>query len=112
MCALVTGLPSPSAHRIWYDTGTCSPVPWGTVQLIDYLHEMAGVAESISSGDLTVQFKPKGVQDRLGNAFEQMVAHLVGIVGQVVASSNQLGSASTQLASALLSEPSVQTTQP
>ena len=69
-------------------------------RVIEYLHEMAGVAEAISKGNLAVQFEAKSGADQLGNSLARMVANLVAIVGKVVVGSKDLNSASLRLAAA------------
>ncbi len=46
------------------------------------LAQMAEAAESIASGDLTVQVKPQSEKDLLGNAFEKMIKNLSELVAQ------------------------------
>lgn len=65
-----------------------------------YLQEMAGAANRIADGDLSVAVKANSEKDALGNAFVQMSANLVKLIGQVRESSNQLADASEQLATA------------
>ncbi|HEX4384028.1 MAG TPA: response regulator [Myxococcales bacterium] len=43
---------------------------------LDFLRENVQVANTVAAGDLSVQVKPRGVQDRFGNALAQMVASL------------------------------------
>ena len=46
------------------------------VQMIAYIHEMAGVAESIAMGNLRVTVTPRSDRDVLGNAFARMTRYL------------------------------------
>lgn len=66
---------------------------------VDYLQEMAGVANQIASGDLTVMINPRGDQDELGIAFSKMVSSLQDLITTVTASANNLSTASSKLAS-------------
>lgn len=67
---------------------------------VRYLQEMAGIANQIASGDLTVKVSPRSKQDELGIAFSQMVESLRTLIEAVIKSANNLSSASGQLASA------------
>lgn len=69
----------------------------GTVK---YLQEMAGIANRIADGDLTVQVVPRGADDELGLAFAKMVASLQSLLKLVNLSANNLSSAAQKLASA------------
>ncbi|MFN8458015.1 MAG: MCP four helix bundle domain-containing protein [Anaerolineae bacterium] len=66
----------------------------------DYLQEMAGLADKIAAGDLTVEVVPKGETDELGHSFAQMVANLRSIVGEVSSNASSVSVAATQLAQA------------
>lgn len=66
--------------------------------LVDYLRNMAGAANSIAGGDLTIAVDPRSAGDRFGNAFVQMIERLKGLVGQVADSAAGLSGASSQLA--------------
>ena len=66
--------------------------------MIAYNREMAGLAGTIADGDLTVDARPKGERDALGNAFATMVANLRGLVGNVAETAGTLSSASQQMA--------------
>lgn len=68
--------------------------------MVVYLQEMAGAAENIARGDLSVQVQPRSEQDVLGNAFAQMIANLRSLIEKVVQSANSVGLFSEQLASA------------
>jgi methyl-accepting chemotaxis protein len=65
-----------------------------------YLLEMAGVADRLASGDLTVEVTPKSEKDELGHAFARMIASLRAQVGQVAHAAASLLAASGQLAGA------------
>ncbi len=67
--------------------------------MIDYLREVAGAAESISKNDLTVTVEPKSDKDVLGSSFKTMVTNLTGMIRQLQDNSTQLVSAATEIAS-------------
>ena len=47
--------------------------------MVSYLGEMRGAAESIAAGDVSVQVTPKSEADALGNAFVEMTGYLSGM---------------------------------
>jgi methyl-accepting chemotaxis protein len=65
---------------------------------VEYLQEMAGLANQIAAGDLTVNLTPKSNQDELGTAFSQMTVSLQTLIGVMSQNSDQLSTASGQLA--------------
>ncbi len=69
-------------------------------RLIAYLQEMAGAAERIAEGDLTAEVQPRSVKDVLGNAFQQMIANLRELIGQMTDGANAVGAAANQLSAA------------
>jgi methyl-accepting chemotaxis protein len=50
--------------------------------MIAYLQEMADAADLLAQGDLTADVTPQSGQDRLGNAFNQMITNLNNIIRQ------------------------------
>ena len=66
--------------------------------MLDYQKEMATVANSISSGNLTESIQPKSEKDQLGQAFKQMIESLREAIQRVAFSANTLTFASEQLA--------------
>jgi methyl-accepting chemotaxis protein len=66
--------------------------------MVSYLKTMAGSAERIAGGDLSVQAQANGPKDALGNAFASMVANLRELVGSVATSAETLSSSSEQMA--------------
>ena len=56
------------------------------------------VADTIASGDLTVEAKPLSEKDTLGLALERMVGKLRQIVGEAIAAATSVSTGSTQLA--------------
>ncbi|MGB9591068.1 MAG: methyl-accepting chemotaxis protein [Candidatus Kryptoniota bacterium] len=65
-----------------------------------YLQEMAEVAKTIASGDLTVTLQPRSEKDELGHAFVDMIKSLRLTISDVAENAIQLGAASGQLAQA------------
>ncbi|NPV87182.1 MAG: hypothetical protein HPY45_14385 [Anaerolineae bacterium] len=66
----------------------------------NYMLEMAGKAERIANGDLTVVVQPKSAKDELGIAFERMIAGLREVCGAVKERAVELGASSAQLSAA------------
>ncbi|MHB0871009.1 MAG: HAMP domain-containing protein, partial [Chloroflexota bacterium] len=69
-------------------------------KMIEYIKEMAVVAEAMSRGDLTRNVKPRSGKDVLGTAFDQMITSLREMVGTVSSSASSLAAASQQLSAA------------
>jgi len=67
---------------------------------VQYLQEMADIANRIASGDLTVKVILRSEKDELGIAFSQMIASLQSLIQMVAQSANNLTTAAGQLASA------------
>ena len=62
-----------------------------------FLREMAGAAERIADGDLTVEVRPRSEKDTLGNALANMVHRLSQVITEVRSASDALSSASEQV---------------
>jgi methyl-accepting chemotaxis protein len=69
------------------------------VELQASLRDLAGAAERVAGGDLTVEVQPRSEQDVLGNAFRTMVERLRQLVERMASSATSLGSASHQMVS-------------
>ncbi|MBN1935847.1 MAG: methyl-accepting chemotaxis protein, partial [Anaerolineae bacterium] len=69
-------------------------------ETIIYQRAMASAADSLAQGDLTIGVAPKSDQDRLGNAFAQMIVSLRTLIGQVQSSAHQVATASQQISAA------------
>ena len=67
-------------------------------RMLEYLRTIAGAADSVAAGDLTVQIEPKSERDTLGRSFAAMTESLRDLVGQVDTTASSLGSASRQMA--------------
>ena len=67
-------------------------------QMVSYEKEMAGHAERLALGDLTVDVEPKSEKDALGNAFVTMIASLRVLVGKVTTTAASLSASSEQMA--------------
>lgn len=65
---------------------------------LQYMREMAGVAGQIASGDLTVLVNSRSEKDEFGLAFSKMVDSLNALIRLVMESTENLNSASRQLA--------------
>ncbi len=68
--------------------------------LIDYLGEMAGVVETISRRDLTVEVQPRSKEDVLGNSCRRMVKNLSELIRQLADNATQLVAAANEIATA------------
>ncbi len=69
-------------------------------RMVDYLRDMAAVAEAVSHGDLTQQVQPRSERDALGVAFERMISNLRQMVGSVATSASTLAEASQEMSGA------------
>jgi methyl-accepting chemotaxis protein len=67
--------------------------------MLEYLKEIAGVADRVAEGDLTVTVEPKSERDTLGRSFAAMTANLRDLVGRVGTTATSLHSASRDMAS-------------
>jgi methyl-accepting chemotaxis protein len=84
-------------------------------QMIAYLKEMAGVADSLASRDFSVTVKPRSEQDVLGKAFAAMVTNirelakevrggvevLASAAGEIVAATAEISSSAAESAAAV-----------
>jgi len=68
-------------------------------RMTEYLQEMAGAADRVAAGDLTVQVTPRSTNDALGTSLTGMVANLSELVGSVSSSASTLSAASQEMAS-------------
>jgi len=66
--------------------------------MMDYLREMASLADSISRGDLSISVEPKSKDDMFGNAFKKMVDSLYEIIHTLSEDAQNLSATATQLA--------------
>lgn len=69
-------------------------------RMTEYLNGMAGTAERIAAGDLSVKVTPQSERDKLGNACASMVANLRELIGKVAGTATSLSAASEQMANA------------
>jgi methyl-accepting chemotaxis protein len=67
-------------------------------RLVDHLRTLAGAADRVAAGDLTVEVQPRSSRDRLGAAFAGLVAELRTAVGQMSRSATSVAEASQQVA--------------
>jgi methyl-accepting chemotaxis protein len=67
--------------------------------MVDHLRSLAGAADSVAAGDLTVDVRPRSARDRLGAAFAGLVGELRTAVGQMSRSATSVAGASELMAS-------------
>jgi methyl-accepting chemotaxis protein len=78
--------------------------------MIEYLREMSGVADSIASGDLSVRVETRSEGDVFGKAFKKMVESLHAIIQELAEGAQGLSAAASEMAatsnqqSAMISE--------
>ncbi len=65
---------------------------------IAYLTEMAGVAEQVADGNLSVTVTPRSERDVLGQAFHRMRTKLASTIQEIARSSDSVGTASSEMA--------------
>ncbi len=65
---------------------------------ISYLKEMAGVAEEVAGGNLSVSVRPRSEHDVLGQAFHRMRTKLASTIEEIARSSDTVGTASSEMA--------------
>jgi methyl-accepting chemotaxis protein len=65
---------------------------------IAYLKEMAGVAEEVAGGNLSVSVQPRSERDVLGQAFHRMRTKLASTIEEIARSSDSVGTASSEMA--------------
>ncbi|MBN2370797.1 MAG: HAMP domain-containing protein [Vicinamibacteria bacterium] len=68
--------------------------------IVEYLREMAAVAESIAAGDLTLEPRSRSAEDRLGRSFCSMIDKLRGIVIDLKTGGETLTTASREVSTA------------
>jgi len=66
-------------------------------EMIAYLREAVAGARHIAEGDLTVEIRSRSNKDEFGQALQQMIANLRGLVSQVAAGTRRLADSSDQL---------------
>jgi len=66
-------------------------------RMMEYLQEMASLAESIAAGDLTVDPQPRGERDRLGISFHNMTRKLSATVSDLRMGAETLATASREV---------------
>jgi methyl-accepting chemotaxis protein len=67
--------------------------------MIQYLKEMAGAADRVAAGDLTVDVTPRSDRDALGKALHGMVSNLRSVLRDVSEGAGTVSAASQQMAS-------------
>jgi methyl-accepting chemotaxis protein len=71
-------------------------------QMLDYLREMARVADAIAEGDLRAELVPRSAGDAFGHAFRAMIANLRQMLGDVKSSAAQVASTSDEISASAL----------
>jgi methyl-accepting chemotaxis protein len=66
-------------------------------ELQAYLVSMAGTARRIADGDLSVEVRPKGSDDELGNAFATMTSNLNAVLADVSTAAESLDASRAEL---------------
>jgi len=69
-------------------------------QLIEYFREMAGIAQALAEGNMTVVVHPHSTNDILGNAFSKMAAEISAMITQLTKEAIHLNLAAEQLSQA------------
>jgi methyl-accepting chemotaxis protein len=67
-------------------------------RMVSYLKEMAGTADRVAAGDLTVEVTPRSERDLLGNSFHRVVNDLGDVIGAVSRQAEAVSSTSQQMA--------------
>jgi methyl-accepting chemotaxis protein len=67
--------------------------------MVEHLRSLAGAADRVAAGDLTVKLEPRSKRDRLGAAFAGLVAELRAAVSQMSRSATSVAGASELVAS-------------
>ena len=67
--------------------------------MVDHLRDLAGAADRVAAGDLSVAVSPRSERDRLGAAFAGLVAELRAAVSQMSRSATSVAGASQLVAS-------------
>jgi methyl-accepting chemotaxis protein len=78
-------------------------------RVAEYMRDMAAVAERVADGDLTVEARPRGEKDVLGNAHARLIARQRDLIGKTKLAAATVTEASRQLSRA--SEQTAQATQ-
>ncbi|MCL2226177.1 MAG: methyl-accepting chemotaxis protein [Oscillospiraceae bacterium] len=69
-----------------------------SVRLFEHINNISGKLESLSAGDLNIEFEPVSEKDVLGRSVSQMLVNLNGIFSSIQSSANQVSSGSKQIA--------------
>ncbi|HTU29359.1 MAG TPA: methyl-accepting chemotaxis protein [Solirubrobacteraceae bacterium] len=67
-------------------------------EMVDYLSEMAGVADTIAAGDLDVEVRTRSERDRLGTAIAAMRDNVELLIEQISSTSGVVATSSHQVA--------------
>ncbi len=96
------GLAALSSGNLGYKLGVTSDDEIGDMahsfrEMIAYLREAVAGAQHIAEGDLTVEIRSRSNKDEFGQALQQMIVNLRGLVGQVAAGTRRLAESSSQV---------------
>lgn len=78
-------------------------------EMIDYLKTMAGSADGVANGDLTIDVKPRSDNDVLGKSLRMTVERLRELVTELLGNAERVATSAQQVAAA--SEQSAEATQ-
>ncbi len=78
-------------------------------KVVEYIGEAAAVAERVAEGDLTVEARPRGPKDVLGNSLAKLITRQRDLIGKTKLAALSVADASKQLSRA--SEQTAQATQ-
>ncbi|HYU33280.1 MAG TPA: HAMP domain-containing methyl-accepting chemotaxis protein [Thermoanaerobaculia bacterium] len=71
-------------------------------RVVDYLRQMAGVADAIARGELSVVIEPRSDADLFGHALRRMAGRLRQVIGDVKESAAQLATTADELSASAL----------
>jgi len=69
-------------------------------EFVDYVNEMAAVAERLADGDLTVEARPRSERDVLGQAHARLISRQRELIGRTKAAATAVAEVSRQLSQA------------
>ncbi len=78
-------------------------------EMVDYLKTMAGSADDVANGDLTIQVKPRSENDVLGKSLRMTVERLRELVTELLGNAERVATSAQQVAGA--AEQSAEATQ-
>lgn len=114
LAALMTASEALARGDVMQKVDVCSTDEIGELsasygRVLEYLNEMASVADRLADGDLTVRARPRGANDVLGNAHARLIERQRDLIGKTKLAALSVAHASRQLSRA--SEQTAQATQ-